>query len=118
MSPFLQAAKELIYPNGIDVTFTTVIEGVYDPNSGTVTNAETSKVLKAFPKNIRATAYNYPNLIGREIIEFLVVATDVTSKPKPQDKIIKGSDVFLVDRVRENYADGQVVIYQLLGVKG
>lgn len=118
MSLFLQAAKELVYPNGIDVTFTTVIEGVYDPNTGSVTNAETSVVLKAFPKNIKANAYNYPNLIGKEVIEFIFVATDLVTKPRPQDKVTKGTDTFIVERVRDNYADGQVVIYQLLGVKG
>jgi len=118
MSPFLQAAKELIYPNGIEVVFKKVIEGVYDPNTSSVVNTETSTTIKSFPKNIKATVYNYPNLVGKEVMEFLVVATDLTSKPDTQDKIVKGSDTFLVERVRENYADGQVIIYQLLGVKG
>src|SRR5574343_235572 len=117
-NPFLQAAKDLIYPNGISITFTRVVEGEYNTSTGTVTNVESNTTVKAFPKNVKTNAYNYPNLIGREVKEYLIVASDLANKPQPQDKVTQGSTVYSVDSVREHVAIGEVVLYKVIVYKG
>lgn len=118
MNPFLEAAKRRIYPNGVSITFKSITEGTYNPATGTTTNTETSTVITAFPKRVVATNYNFPNLIGKEVTEFLVVATDLATKPKTLDTITRGTDVYTVDNTKEHVARGEVVIYKILAVKG
>jgi hypothetical protein len=118
MSEFIEAAKSLIYPNGVSITITAVTEGAYNADTGTVTNTETTTVVTAFPKVVKVNAYNMPNLIGKEVVEYLVVATDIAAQPRPQDKITRGAVVYSVDSVREHVAQGEVVIYRIIAVKG
>lgn len=117
MNPFIQAAKDLIYPNGISVTFVSVTEGVYNSDTGSVTNTEVETVITAYPKNVKVNSFNYPNLQGKEVTEYLVVASDLTAVPMPQDKVKRGSKVYTVDSVREVIAEGDPVIYKVLCVK-
>ena len=118
MSEFIEAAKELIYSNGVSITITAVTEGAYNADTGTVTNTETSTVVTAFPKVVKVNSFNFPSLVGREVVEYLVVATDIAAQPRPQDKITRGAVVYSVDSVREHVAQGAVVIYKIIAVKG
>lgn len=118
MNPHIVQAKRNIYREGINVTFITVTEGTYNSDTGTVTNTETETVVKGYPKRVTATSYNYPNLVGKEATEWLVVASDLPGKPNPQDKMKRGSTVFTVDSVKEIIAMGEPVIYKILVVKG
>jgi hypothetical protein len=118
MNPHIIQAKRNIYREGINVTFITVTEGTYNSDTGTVTNTETETIVKGYPKRVTANTYNYPNLIGKEATEWLVVASDLPGKPNPQDKMKRGSTVFTVDSVKEIIAMGEPVIYKVLVVKG
>lgn len=118
MNPFLQAAKELVYPNGIQVTYTSNATGTYDVETGSVTNTSTATPLKAFPKAVKTSAYNYPNLIGKNVSEWLVVASDLIVSPSPLDKITRGSEVSAVDSYTEHMAGGEVILYKIITVRG
>lgn len=118
MSQFIQAAKELVYPNGLTVTYTSVTTGAYDIESGSVTNTTTETTIKAFPKVLKPSLYSYPSLVGKIVSEWLVVAPDLPSNPKPLDKILKGSEVHTVETYSEHVAEGQVVLYKIIAVKG
>jgi hypothetical protein len=118
MSQFIKAAKELVYPNGLTVTYTSVTTGAYDIESGSVTNTTTETVIKAFPKAFKASVYSYPSLVGKNASEWLVVAPDLPSTPKPLDKILKGAEVHTVETYSEHVAEGQVVLYKIIAVKG
>lgn len=115
---FIQSAKRLIYPHGVSLVITSVSEAVYNIETGTATSTETSKTVIAFPKTVKVSSYNYPNLIGKSLTEFLVVATDLTSAPRPLDRLTMGTEVLTVDSVSEHVAGGSVVIYKVLAVKG
>ncbi len=117
MNDFILASKELIYKNGVDVTFVTVTEGAYDSDTGSVTNTEVETTVKGYPKNVKANTFNYPNLVGKEATEWLVVASDLSTIPTPQDKVKRGSKVYSVDSVRDIVAEGESVIYKVLVVK-
>lgn len=118
MNPFIQAAKELVYPNGLTITYKTVGESVYDYEIGEVTNTSVETTLKSFPKAFKASVYNYPSLIGKNASEWLVVASDLPSSPKPLDKILKGTEVYTVETYSEHVAEGAVVLYKIIAVKG
>lgn len=118
MHEFIRAAKELIYPNGISISYIRITEGEYDTSTGTSTNTEVSTPLIAFPKNVRVNQYNYPSLISKEVMEYLIVATDLSTKPLPQDKVIRSGVTYTVDSVREHVAQGEIVIYKVICFKG
>ena len=115
---FLQATIRLINRHGIPVTFITVTEGTYDSNTGTVTNSEVETSIVSYPKRFTANQYNMPNLVGKEAMEWLIVASDLSAKPTSQDKIKRGSTVYTVDSVKEIIAQGDPVLYKVLAVKG
>lgn len=117
-NPFITSAKKLIYRHGIDATFTKVTEGTYNSDTGTVTNTESSTVVKAYPKVITANAYNFPNLINKEMREYLVVSEDLGYKPEAQDKVTEGSIVYSVVSVKDITARNESVIYIVAAVKG
>ena len=118
MSVFLQAAKELVYPNGVSITVQNITSGTYDVETGTSGTTSVSTVITAFPKRLKASAYNYPALVGKLVTEFLVVGSDLVSAPKPLDKILRGTDVYIVDSTSEHIAEGVVVLYKVIAVKG
>ena len=118
MNPFIQAAKELIYPNGISIAYSSVSTGSYDVETGSTSSTSVETVLKAFPKGFRASQYSFPALIGKNVSEWLVVAPDLPSIPKPLDKILKGTEVFTVETYSEHVAQGEAVIYKIIAVKG
>lgn len=117
-NPFLQAVKDSVYSHGVDITFVTVTEGTYDTATGSVTNTEVNTTVKAFPKNVRTNQYNLPNLIGKQVTEFLIVPTDLAVKPNPQDKVIRGGITYTVDSVKEHAAQGEVVLLKVIVYKG
>lgn len=118
MSAFLQAVKDSVYTHGVDITFITVTEGEYNTATGSVVNTEVNTTVKAFPKNVKVSQYNMPNLIGKQVTEFLIVPTDLTVKPNPQDKVIRGGTTYTVDSVREHVAQGELVMLKVVVYKG
>ena len=115
---FLQATTRLINRHGISVTYITVTEGEYNSDTGSVTNTETETTIVSYPKRFTANQYNQPHLISKETIEWLIVASDLSTKPSTQDKIKRGSTVYTVDSIKEIIAQGDPVLYKVLAVKG
>lgn len=118
MNPFLQAAKELVYKNGVQITYSSITTGSYNVETGSVTSTSSTTSLKAFPKLLKPSTYNYPNLIGKNVSEWLVVASDLHSSPSPQDKITRGSEVLTVETYSEHVAEGETVLYKIIAVRG
>lgn len=114
---FLQAAIRQITRHGVLVDYVTVSEGGYDIETGTTVNTETSIQIKAFPKRVKVSQFNYPNLIGKQVVEFLVAGNAFTTKPSVQDKITYDSDTYIIDSLSTHTALGEVCLYKLLSVK-
>lgn len=112
---FLAASVNAINRQGVNVTYRTVTEGAYDVNTGTVTNVESDITVKAYPREIIATQYNFPNLIGKRLVEFYVA--NPTLVVNPNDKIVFGTDVFTVLKYRSHFANGQVCLFCIYAVK-
>jgi len=116
-NPFDRSVTKLITRNGIDVTYVTVTEGTYNSDTGTVTNTEVETVIKAYPKNLVANQYNAPSLIGKTLTEWLVIASDLATKPNPQDKMKVGSEVHTVLSMKDIVARNESVMYIITTVK-
>lgn len=112
MNDFIQAAKELIYTNGVNIKYMSV-NSVYDPSTSKTVNTKSIVTVKSFPKKVIVNQYNYPNLIGKTVINFMIVATDVS--PKLGDVIEHSGSKYSVVDIRVHYASGDAVFYNVIG---
>lgn len=117
MNRFLRASVKLISRHGRNVTFVSVQEGTYDPVTATVVNTETRTIVKAFKESVKVTQYNYPNLIDKEVFRFHVAGSSLTTVPQVQDKILDGTDEYIIVERMQHDALGETVLHVLTAVK-
>jgi len=117
-NPFITSAKRLIYRQGTSIDYINVTTGTYNVETGTVGNTEVTTTVTAFPKRVKVNNFNYPNLIGKEVLEFLVVCEDLPSSPRTSDKISYKGNTYTVESYVEAMARGELVIYKIIASKG
>ena len=117
-NPFLASTQRMINQHGQSVTYTKVSEGTYNIETGSTTNTDTSYTVKMYKKHIKATQYNYPNLIGKNSAMFYLVNTALDFIPAIRDKITVGGETFEIESIAEHSARGQIVLYKLVAVRG
>lgn len=117
MNNFDLSTKKLIDRHGHLVTYIQVIEGEYNVETGSNTNSEVSVQIDAYPKIVKATQFNYPNLVGKEVIEFLMSATLLNLIPQSSDKVIYSGNTYSVVSHIQHSALGQVLLYRILTTK-
>lgn len=117
MNPFLQASIRQVNRHGIAASIVQVTEGAFNPDTLTATNTETSHNVKLFKNHLKATQYNYPNLVGKDAAEFYLANQNLSFKPSPKDKIVYQTETFTIDSVKENWARGELCLYQIVAVK-
>ena len=117
MNQFSKASISAISRNGTTVTYKSVSNGTYDPSTGLITSNEVSKTVKAYPKHIKFTTFNHPDLIGKEGILFYFAAT-CTFIPKLSDIVVYNSSNYIVQSIQSHFAAGEVVLYRVLTIKG
>lgn len=115
-NPFVSATRRAIQKHGHVVTYKEVSNSEYDIETGSVINTDSNIVVKMYKRHIRATQYNYPDLIGKDSAMYYVYADDLT--PKLRDKIVDGSDTYSIEQIVEHSAYGEVLLYKLIAVKG
>ena len=117
MNKFLVNTKKHIARHGVDVEFIQTQEGTYDIETSTVINSETTTVIKAYPVAVQVSQYNFPNLIGREVIKFLIAGDALTVKPSPQDKVVYKGNTYSVEQQQDYTALGDVCLQHLIAAK-
>jgi hypothetical protein len=118
MDKYLAITSKAMSQHGKTCTYTTVTEGAYNIETGSATNPETAHTVRMYKKHIRASQYNFPNMIGRDSALFYLANNNLSFVPAPKDKITFDSITYTVDSVVEHAADGLVVLYKILAVKG
>lgn len=118
MNKYLEITLRAINTHGNICNFTAVIEGAYNVETGSTTNTETSYSIKMYKKHLRATQYNFPNMVGKDSALFYLANNGLAFTPKIKDKITINSVTYTVDSITEHSADGLVVLYKILAVKG
>lgn len=116
MNQFSRASIAAINRSGISVTYKAVTNGTYDPSTGVVTSPEVSTTLKTYPKQIQFTTFNHPDLIGKEGILFYF--SGESFNPKLSDVVVYNSSDYIVQSIQSHFAQGQVVLYRILTIKG
>ncbi len=117
MNKFLETCTRLISIQGSNVKYKTITRTV-DEIEGTVTEVPVVYSLTAYPKHIQATTYNYPALVGRELIRFYLANNSLSFTPKTTDSIEYKGNNYIIDSIQEHVANGQIVLYRILTVKG
>jgi hypothetical protein len=118
MDKYLAIVLKSINTHGKACNYFVVTEGSYNIETGSTTNTETSYSVKMYKKHIRASQYNFPNMIGRDAALFYLANNKLTFVPKVKDKISIDNVVYTVDSITEHSADGLVILYKILTVKG
>lgn len=113
---FFLATKKLVSQHALSCTYSSNTVGTYDPATSKVTRASTDYTLNMYPKHITATAYNYPSLIGKQIIEFYLVNESLAFVPKVGDIITFNSVKYTVTSFRSFTANKEIILYKLLSV--
>ena len=107
----------LITKHGVDVQYVVVTEGEYNIETSTTDNTVTSTTIRAYPKRLKITQYNYPNLIGKQAVEFLVAGGTLLTPPRTNDKIVYDGDEYNVDSFISIVAYSEVKLLKILTVK-
>lgn len=114
-----QALDYFIDRHGVTVSYLKQSGQVYDPATRKVTSSVITTELKAYPKQIRANTYNYPDLVGQEVIMFYFKAKDLvgnTALSKTDSISYKGS-VYKISSYSEHMFQGELQLYRVLAVK-
>lgn len=115
---FLASVKTQIDTHGQIMTYTAVTEGAYNIETGSTTNTDTSYSAKMYKKHVRANQYNYPNLIGQDIGVFYLTNYNLAFVPSVRDKITVDSNTYTIDSITEHRANGVVILYKMVAIKG
>lgn len=115
---FLISVKRHIALHGEVVTYSSITDGVYNVETGSVTNTNTDILLPVYKKHIKANQYNYPNLIGKDAAVFYLANDQLSFVPKIRDKIVTTLGTYTVDSISEHRAEGLLVLFKILAVKG
>lgn len=118
MDRYLSITLRAINTHGRTCTYTAVTEGTYNIETGSTTNTQTAHVIKMYKRHIRASQYNFPNMIGRDSALFYLANNNLSFVPTATDKITVDGVTYVVDSVTEHAADGLVILYKIVAVKG
>ena len=115
---FATKTKRLVDKAGKQITYRRVTDGVYDINTGTVSNTETSTTCKAFKVKASLSETQSPNMVGKDLSVFLVAGLDLSFVPAANDFIdysdlTENYTVQVLD-VKEHWAGDLVSMWRLV----
>lgn len=110
----MQATSRAIDRHGSMATYRVITEGAYDIESDSVVNVETDHSIKMYMKHIKASQFNYPNMIGKESGLFYILAHNLGFTPSPADMVVFNGKTYKVDSVQSHSASAQIVLYRVL----
>lgn len=120
MNSFLQSSIRLIKRNGIGVNYFSIsgLPGSYNVETGKTTTSEINYSVIVYPKQISATQYFYPNLIGKDSILFYLANDSLGFTPKIGDSIEYKNSKYRIVSMQETVAHNEIVLYRLAAVRG
>lgn len=114
-----QAVDYFITRHGVEVSYLKQSGQVYDPATRKVTSNTVTTTVKSYPKQIRANSYNYPDLVGQEVIMFYFKAKDLAGNTalSKTDSISYRGSVYKISSYSEHMFQGELQLYRVLAVK-
>ncbi len=116
MNRFLASSKHLIGRQGLDLKYT-AITSVTDPVTRLTTKQKVDFIHRMYPKQLIANQFNFPNLIGKEAITFLLANDSLGHAVKVNDEITYKNQVYGVVSVQETVAYGEIVLFKITALK-
>lgn len=114
----LKAPVRLINRHGVMIQYKSVTQGVYDVETGSVSNTEVTYSLKAYQYQGMSLQKDFPDLVEKEVSVFLVAGLSCSFTPKVGDKIESGSDLYSVSKIIKHQANSTVALWRFVCVKG
>lgn len=120
MNRFLLQTIQMISLNGLDVTYKSIQgdSGSYNVETGLVTRTSTSYTIRSYPKHIKASQYNFPDLVGKQVCMFYIANNSLAFQIKFQDEIVYNSVTYKVQTWDEHFAEGSLCLYRVVCTKG
>ena len=115
---FLTATQGAIYRHGLDLVYTQVTTGAYNVETGQPSITTTSYVCRMYPKHITANQYNYPTMIGKDLVMFYLANSELAFTIKENDTITYRSKIYKIRSYQEHMANGSVTLYRIVAVAG
>lgn len=118
MNKFLVSARRLINRNGVSCLFWKTSNGsVYNVETGTSSPTKTSYAVTMFPRQIIANQYNFPTLVGKEVVQFYLANDSLSFVPAVNDDITYINKKYKVVSYQEHVAAGELVLYRIIATK-
>ena len=117
MNNFLRSTLQAVHKHGVEVIYNT-IDRLVDEITGEVIDNTMSYSLKMYPKHTQSTQYNYPALVGKELIMFYLPNYCLPFKVKNGDTITHNGTTYRISTYQEHVANGEVCLFRILGTKG
>ena len=117
MNKYLSATIRMLNRHGLNVTYNSITKSTYNPETGKALSNTNSFTIKSYPRQVVATQYNLPDLIGKELVEFYIANYVLNFVPKVGDEIIYKQKIYRVHKLEEHFAEGSLVLYKALSVK-
>ncbi len=114
MNPFMKASVTLIHRHGRPLKYTT-IRNVVDKIQGTTVQTKEDFMLTMYPKSVKVNQMNYPDLIGKSVVIFYLVAQDITFTPAMNDTIVLNGKTYTVRSYDFHEALGENCVYRITG---
>lgn len=114
MNPFLLSARRALQRNGLDLQYKSNTRTV-NPVNGVPTTTTVTRTVRAYPRHLEATQFNYPSLIGKDAVMFYLNG-DISFKPGSADVIEYDGKQYRISTVQSFSARGQICLYTAIGV--
>lgn len=114
-------AETLIGQNGSTGTLTQVVDGVFDPISGTETDAATttaSLLCVELPMGGQDDAFLPGTLTASEAVKVMISANGVDVTPEPGDRLTLHGRTLVVEGVQHLEPDGAPIMWTLFCRQG
>ena len=116
MNIFYRETKKLIDKHGVSIKYKSKVNSVYNVETSSSTDTVTEYSLIAYPKNIEATQWYYPSLVGKKSVMFYIISNQLFT-PSLQDSIEYNGVVYNVHSYQEHVAGGALTLYRVIGVQ-
>jgi len=111
-TPLRKVATKLMSKFGGDVTLRTVTSGVYNPTTGTASEATSDVTIKGVLEDVNAREVG--GLIQAGDRRLTIAAADVSAVPTTADRVVISGVTYQVIRITTIEQDNQPITYELI----
>lgn len=108
---FQALATRMTERNGVQCTYTSITNGVYDLDTSSIVQSSVATSCKIRPCVLSKEEVNSPNLVGLDARAFIISGASLANRPKPEDTITIASEIFTVIKTAEYAGNNSEVAY-------